>query len=261
MSLMYNSKNDTILTLDQLHNVPLPKALGARHRPYPFGHFVEQVKESLAIEGIEVDHEEYAVQKDNMRFFGMMQIQPKPLEGEYISAKDFALTLGLRGSHDQRIPRGLALGSQVMVCSNLCFSGNLGVFKTKQTTNIGYRLPSLIRDAVALIPQQSERQQIMFDTYKQYDMKRSWGDAALANMVRIGALSSSQFGTALHEWDKPSYNEHAEHGEEDGFTAWRLLNATTQALKPSGDTANMNTVQERSIKVTNFINEIVGFDY
>nr|MBS0019438.1 hypothetical protein [Gammaproteobacteria bacterium] len=49
--------------------------------------------------------------------------------------------VGLRGSYDQTLPRGLAVGSRVFVCDNLAFSGEVTI-KTKQTTFIGQRLPS-----------------------------------------------------------------------------------------------------------------------
>lgn len=253
MSLMYDSKNDTILTLDQLHDVKTPAPRGRFHQPYPFAEFVDEIKHSMGLIGIKAEHEEYAIQKDGQRFFGLMSLAPD-LEGEYISSSDWALTLGVRGAHDQSIPRGIALGSQVLVCSNLCFSGNLGVFRTKQTLNISSRLPQLIRDAVNNIPGQAAKQRDIYDTYKGFEMKPRWGDAALVEMHRRNALSSSQLGHAIKEWDSPSYKEHA----ENGYTAWRLLNACTQALKPTGDNANMNVIQDRSMRVSSFINEIAG---
>lgn len=251
MSLMYDSKVDTVMSRHMIERLPVPEARGAFHHPVGFGEYIGQVHEALDIEGIEVANEEYAVRKDGQRFFGMMTIEPK--EGELIKATDWQLTLGLRGSHDQRIPRGLALGSNVLVCSNLCFHGELGVFKTKQTTNIQHRLPTLIRTAIAQIPQMAARQEAEYEAYKNYVLAPRAGDAALVEIHRRGGLSAAQLGKAIKEWDKPSYDEHGELGH----TAWRLFNACTEALKPGGDNANMNTVQERSQIATQFITQDV----
>ena len=253
-NLMYNSKNDTLITRSEMADLPLPQAMGRFHQPYSFSEYVEQVHEALDIEGLMAGTEEYAIQKDGQRMFGLMTIEPKPLEGELISASDWNLTMGIRGSHDQRIPRGITLGSQVIVCSNLCFGGNIGTFNTKQTTNIRYRIPSLIRNAVAQIPELAHNLEAQYDTYRNFEMKPRWGDAALVEIHRRGGLAAPQLARAIAEWDRPSHEEHA----ENGYSAWRLMNACTEALKPTGNQGNMNLVQDRSHKVTAFINEIAG---
>jgi len=252
--LMYNNSSDQIITRNEMKLLPLPEARGRFHQPYPFSAFVEQVHEALDIEGIVANDEEYVIQKDGNRLFGLMTIESKALEGQLITADDWKLTLGLRGSHDQKIPRGLVLGTQVLVCSNLCFNGNLGTFNTKQTLNIGSRIPALIRDAVSRIPETAHKQELQFDAYRNFEMKPRWGDAALVEIHRRGGLTSPQLGRAIQEWDVPAHSEHA----EQGYSAWRLLNACTEALKPTGTQGNMNTVQDRSQRVTGFLNEVVG---
>lgn len=250
--LMYNSATDTFTRRADINLIETPAAKGRFHNPYPFSDFADEVEFALNKNGLQVLSEEYAITKDDNRMFGMMEIAP--ISGELITADDWKLTVGLRGSHDQRIPRGIALGSQVMVCSNLCFHGNIGTFKTKQTTNIAKRLPVLIQDAVARIPQLAEFQQRKFDAYKNHDFKPRWGDAAIVELMRRGAFTAAQVSRAVKEWDVPSYDEHGELG----YNVWRLFNASTEALKPTGNVVNMNNVQERSQKVAQFMNEIVG---
>jgi glycerol-3-phosphate responsive antiterminator len=59
--------------------------------------------------------------------------------------------VGIRGSYDQSMSRMLGVGSRVFVCDNMAFSTEVSI-ATKQTTNIGSRLPGLMRAAVAQIP-------------------------------------------------------------------------------------------------------------
>lgn len=250
--LMYNPAQDVITNRAQLAQLETPAARGRFHQPYPFDSYVDEVEFALNQNGIEVVSEEYAVTKDDNRMFGMMEIAPK--EGQLITADDWKLNLALRGSHDERIPRGIALGTSVMICSNLCFSGNLGTFKTKQTLNIAQRLPAMINEAVSRIPELAESQERKFEAYKNYNLRSRIGDAALVEMHRQGGLTSAQLGKAIAEWDKPTYDEHGELGD----TVWKLFNASTEALKPTGDRVNMNTILERSIIVSNFMDRLVG---
>lgn len=252
-TLMYSRKNDTLMTYGQLANLPTPKPLGRFHHPYPFKDYVTDIYEALDHSRLEVREEQYAVTNDNQRLFGLMEIGPQAGSGELISSEDWAITLGLRGSHDQRIPRGLVLGTHVMVCSNLCFHGDVASFTTKQTLNIASRLPTLIKDAVRRIPDMALDQEQVFNQMKAYGVDPADGDNVLVDLYRIGAFSSPQLTRAIDQWHSPDYPEHA----EDGWNAWRLFNACTEALKPTGTSTNMHLVEQRSRKVSEYIEQRV----
>lgn len=255
--LMYSTENDRPISRDQLAMIPTPEGRGRFHHPYPFGDYVEDVALALDRSGIEILGEEYAVTKDHQRMFGVMEIGAKPLEGELITADEWKLLVGVRGSHDQKVQRGIVLGSSVMVCSNLCFGGNIGKLNTKQTTNIGLRLPGLIRNAVAQIPQMAERQERVYDAYHNTNLNARGGDAALVEIYRRDGLSSAQLGRAIHEWHEPTHQEHT----AEGWSAWRLMNSVTESLKPSGSHVNMELVAHRTQVTSKFLDEVCGIDF
>ena len=176
--------------------------------------------------------------------FGMMVIG---------NGADYQLTLGIRGSHDQSVPRGMALGTNVLVCSNLCFSGELFTGKVKQTTHASDRIYNMIDEGVGAIPDAIRTQNEIFDEYKQRKLSKSHADQLILNAFRRHALTGSQLAVAIKEYDNPSYPEHRENGE-----LWKLFNAFTQALKPSGEHANMNTVMQRTQIITKMLNEYLG---
>jgi hypothetical protein len=255
---MYSATDDQLITRDQLAMIPTPRALGRFHNPYPFGQYIEDVDHALGLNGIKIINEEFAVTKDHGRMFGVMEIgSAKPLEGELITSDEWSLLVGVRGAHDQKIQRGLVLGSSVMVCSNLCFSGNVGSIKTKQTTNIAARLPGLIRDAVAKIPELAHRQERVYDAYHDKELRPRGGDAALVEIYRRDGMSSAQLGRAIHEWHEPTHGEH----EADGWTAWRLMNSVTESLKPTGHTFNQDTMVQRTQVTSKFLDEICHIDF
>jgi len=249
--LMYDARNDVIMTRKQMGHLDTPAPLGNRHRPVPFVDFIEMVDHSLSSHGLEIIHEEFAIAENHNRMFGMMEIGAK--SGDLIRDDDWSIFLGLRGAHDYSVPRAIALGSNVMCCSNLCFHGNLGVFSTKQTTNILTRLPSLVDTAVSQIPEAAEKQQLTFDGLRNFQMKQKDGDAALVELLRRGGLAGGQMARAVQEWDRPSYEEHA----EQGFTAWRLLNACTEAVKPQSEAGvSMDTINHKTQIQSDFVNEL-----
>lgn len=239
-NLMYSARNDTLVSRGMMANMITPPPMGRFHSPYPFAQYVDDVELALHNSGIRIDGEEYAVTNDGQRMFGIMEISA--LEGDLITADDWKLTLGLRGSHDQRIPRGLVLGTQVMVCSNLCFHGNVAQFATKQTTGISARLPELIRGAVQRIPEMATEQEAKFDRMRNHGFAANKGDNVLVDIYRAGGFSSPQLTRAIDQWHEPDHDEHA----AQGFSAWRLFNAATEALKPTGATTNMVTIEQRS---------------
>lgn len=242
MSLLYSNQTDMKIERDQLDYLPEPEKMGRFHRPYPFAEYIDDIHAALRVNNIVVSDEEYVIQKDAQRLFGMMVIESE--------ARDFQLTLGVRGSHDQSIPRGIALGSNVLVCSNLCFSGELFTGKAKQTVHNGDRILDMIDAAVRTIPVAAYKQQQQFDAMKAADfMHPGDADSIMIEAFKRGALSGAQLGVAIKEYDKPSYAEHGHAGD-----MWRLFNAFTQAIKPRGQGVDMNGIVRKTQIISNIMN-------
>lgn len=253
-NLLYSQAN---ISHNELSLLPTPAALGAFHHPYGFGNYVDDIKEALDINGLVVNDEEFEVTHDNQRLFGVLEVAAK--SGDLITADEWKLLVGLRGSHDQSIQRGLSIGSQVLVCSNLCFNGNIGTVNTKQTTNIESRLPGLVRQAVSLVPELAYNQETQFNAYKALELSPRHGDAALVELYRRGAFTPAQLGRAVAEWDQPSHEDHKEADAGNRtWSGWRLFNASTEALKPTGQVVSNELIRQRSERISGFLNEVVG---
>lgn len=253
MSHLMYCKEDSLVTYDQLAAVPTPNGQGAFHQPVGYGDFLDLIKHRLGTAGIDILNEEYVTANEGGRFFGTLELGVSGLQSEGMS-----IVLGVRGSHDQSIPRGVCIGNQVIVCSNLCFSGDIANVSTKQTTNIWQRLPGLVGRAVDQIPQLADREVRRAHAYQDHKFNSPrHGDAALVAMLRLGALTPPQLDRAVKEWDNPSFEEHGRFGD----SAWKLINAVTESQKPTGATINMDTVRERTTKATKFMDEVVGIDW
>ena len=253
--LLYSTAaGDIAVNRQSLAAVPTPEPMGQFHKPIPFAEHVEVVEKSLDRHGLRIASEEFAVTKGQDSFFGVIEVEAK--EGQLITADEWRMLIGLRGSHNQRIPAGMVVGSQVMVCSNLCFSGSVGNWSTRQTTNAWDRMIPMIDDSVDRIHELADEQERRVVHYKEKSLSPRAGDALLMDMMRKDILSGSMAKRAQQEWDEPTYPEHA----ADGFNAWRLLNAVTEAQKPSGNHYNPNQIANRTVEATRMLDYQSNFE-
>lgn len=240
----------------ELASLPIPAAKGPRHLVRPFIDDITLVHDYLGAEGIIVEDEGYGITLDAdkmpARFFGLIQARV----GNYDGRDGYSLMIGLRGSYNQTLARALAVGSRVMVCDNLAFSGEIDL-STKQTTNIAARFPAMLEAAIGQIPLLAEHQAIRFEAYRNQTLSKAQGDHLLIELVRKDALAPSYLNRAIREWDSPRHDEHA----TEGRTMWRLHNAVTEAIKPVNiDRAAVPTTWDRTRTMTQLFDETIGFD-
>lgn len=260
-TLLYNSATDIKVERDYLANLQTPSPMGSRHAPYPFHAFATDTVDAIERAGFTIEAEDYAITKDEQRMFGLLNVS-RPVVSSAAAVLDapsfgvpalrkpkWNLLVALRGAHDQSISRGLAIGSRVMVCSNLCFHGDLGNWASKQTTNIAQRIPEMVSDAVSGLDNAGHKLTVDFDAFNAKQITRDAGDRVLLDIYRSGGFSASQMGRAVDDWDNCSVEEHTANGRN----LWWLFNSATHALKPTGANTNHGDIQRRSTVVYNKI--------
>jgi len=112
------------LTREQLALVPTPLGT-ATHRPIPHAEVVNALVDTLELRKIGVTAEEYAVSKDGMNMFGVMEID------QGMQGARFAL--GIRNSNSKQFRLAVTVGYRVFVCENLAFSGDYSPVLAKHT--------------------------------------------------------------------------------------------------------------------------------
>ena len=259
--LLYDSDHDQLITRQEMRHIPVPPPMGPRHHPYSFADFADNTVNAIERAGYSVTDEEFAVQKDGMRVFGILKVSNSPdvspavptlASSENVPAlykPKWNLVVGVRGSNDQSVSRGLVIGSQVMVCSNLCFSGDLGKWNRKQTTNVESDMPDIIRRAVDQLDRKNDELTVNFDAFNAAKVDRDGGDRILMDILRGGGFSASQFERAVEHWDRlpADLEEHSANGR----TLWWLFNACTHGLKPTGRNSNHNDKAHQSAIIYN----------
>lgn len=126
MDGLIRAHGEDLVTREQLALVPTPEAT-ATHKPIPHIEVVRALVETLGFRHIGVHAEQFAVSKDGMKLFAIMELETT------FSGCRFAL--GLRTSNDKSLALGITVGYRVMVCSNLAFYGNYTPVLKKHTKN------------------------------------------------------------------------------------------------------------------------------
>jgi len=229
-----------------LLDVQMPNATRS-YQPVAYSYFADLIEDRLYDHGFKFGEQAHALNHEGQQYFGMAELK----NGDTM-ADDWALVAGWRTSTDKSIANCFVVGSQVFVCDNLAFSGEVQIGR-KHTTGVLRDLPDMITNAVkrtgALAISQNER----YAGYKEVGMKDAVVNHTIVQMFRQGIMSSSRIGKVVNEYYEPS---HVEHLDPNGNrTNWTLFNAATEALKKSG----LNQLPQRTIKLHNLMDRATEY--
>jgi hypothetical protein len=204
------------LTRLQLAAVPTPLGT-ATHRPVPHVEVVEALVETLSFRHIGVVTEEYAVSKDGMKMFGVLDLDT--------GMPGCRFSIGVRNSHDRSMRLAAVVGVRVLVCENMAFSGDFQPVLAKHSKHFS------LQNALSIGVDQMQRN---FDGMrKQVD---AWRESQLsdtaAKLIIYRAFVESDLEVPKH-LARPVHDLyfHPQHEEFQSRTLWSLSNAFTSAFK------------------------------
>lgn len=208
-----------LATLDEVSAIEAPPPDGVWH---PISHRALYDQVVLALNGLNmrVEAEQHALAKEGQRYFGLLQI------GNCHKNEDYAYVCGIRGSLDKSYAAGLSFGSQVFVCDNLAFTGEITIAR-KYTTYIERDLPILASRAVGQLSSRWHDMDRRFEAYKAKELDEPSVNDLMIRALDAGAITCQQIPHVLKEWRHPRHPEFEQCGE----TVWRLFNAVTEVAK------------------------------
>lgn len=212
--------------------------------PIPHMDFVGQVEKALAASNMRVVEEAHSLTKEGNRYFGLLQVANCQKTSD-----DYSYVLGLRNSHDKSFPAGLVVGSQVFVCDNLAFSGEIRIAR-KHTRYIMDDLPQLTNNAVGLLAEKWTVMSDRIERYKTTELTDRDVHDFVVRSVDAGAAVLNQLPAILKEWRTPRHPEFAQ-----AKNAWRLFNAYTEIGKAS----SLSLLPKRTITLHGLMDAQVGF--
>lgn len=204
------------LTRQQLAAVPTPLGT-ATHRPVPHAEVVEALVETLSFRHIGVVQEEYAVSKDGMKLFGVLDLDT--------GIPGCRFSIGIRNSHDRTMRLACVCGVRVLVCENMAFSGDFQPVLAKHSKN--FSLQNALSIGVDEMQRNFEPMRRQVETWKQSQLS---DEAAKLTIYRAFIESDLEVPRHLARPVHDLYFRPA-HPEFEPRTLWSLSNAFTSAFK------------------------------
>ncbi len=238
-----------------LNAVQMPASTDT-YAPLAYADFVDTVEDRLGDIGFRFGETAFAVNYRRTRRDGAL-LPEDPTQSKFFGIAELlsnnnsdvnALVVGLRSSLDQSLAPSVAFGSQVFVCDNLSFTGEV-IIKRKQTSYCRRDITTMITDAVGKVSVMREHQEMRFEHYQTAQLRGHKPDALITELYRRGVVNASRMGKVIEEWDEPSH-------DFGGRTAWRMFNAVTEALKG----APVFEMPKRTIELQNLMDEASGFE-
>lgn len=165
---------------------------------------------------------------------------------------DWSTVVGIRNSHDKSMSAGLVCGSGVLVCDNLCFSGEIKIGR-KHTVNVMRELPQMIHDAVSKVAPMQDSQTERIQAYKSCRLDESATYPLLVKACDNGVINDAKVMQVPREWRTPSFDEFAQDS-----TVWRLWNAFTETLKPRENGHDLWTMPNKTIALHRILDQACG---
>lgn len=234
-----------------LSKVETPKPTKS-HTPIAHHELVDMTRKAIGDAGLEIINEEHGLSHGSQRYFGGFALTGQPVMADGViqrecNSKDRQLVLGLRNSHDKSLAAGIAVGNQMLVCDNLCFSSDVTLAR-KHTTYIMNDLYNRITSAISQVTSHWTAMENRIEKYKNTEVKD-------ASKLVLDLFNDKVFGNkravdALQEFHNPR------HEEFKGGSLWTLYNAVTESLKGIGShdisnrTMRMQSVFDRSADFT-----------
>jgi hypothetical protein len=204
------------LTRQQLVAVPTPTGT-ATHLPVAHAEVVEALVETLGFRHIGVVKEEFAVSKDGMKMFGVLDLDT--------GMPGCGFSIGIRNSHDKSMRLAMVVGVRVFVCENMAFSGEFQPVLAKHSKHFS------LQNALSIGVDQMQRN---FDGMRK--QVESWRESQIsdvsAKLIIYRAFVESDLDVPKH-LARPVHDLYfsPQHEEFQPRTLWSLSNAFTSAFK------------------------------
>lgn len=212
---LMNHRGAREVTLNELTTIEAPPPTDTW---FPISHFDvwQAVHATLRSAGYEVEKQQFSLARDNHRFFGVLDLQNRIIDG-------ISLAVGIRNSTDKSFPIGMCCGQRVFCCDNLAFTSEIVI--SKKHTRFGEeRYREGISKAVASLGQYQAAQAEWIDRLRSRRLTREEADSIILRSYEEELISVRTLPLVINEWRKPSYDDFHEK------TGWSLWNAFTHAL-------------------------------
>lgn len=204
-----------IVEREELGKVPLPPATSTWY-PVSHLHVVEKVETALQQSGFVVEREQFALTRNDARFFGTIDLRSPIVPG-------VSMAVGIRNSNDKSLPLAFAAGSRVFVCDNLAFNSEI-VIARKHTRFGDQRFTEAVARAVQSLQQFQQAEGKRISRFQGTEISNIEAESLMLRSYERGIVSHRLLPRLIEEWRNPGFAEFQPR------TLWSLFNAHTAVL-------------------------------
>jgi len=207
-------------TFAEVAQVAVPESTST-YKPVSYADAIDFMKDTaLDALGLDIKSESYGLNKAGDQLFARITLDT--------GDDDQGLSIGLRQSYNKSLALGVAVGSNVFVCDNLCFSGDAFKVIRRNTLNVWTDFTRLVGEQVNQALTSYGKLKEQTDRMKATPCHEQRGYALLGVAIGHGLLTPNQASVAFGDWATPRHEEFAERN------VWGLYNAVTEGLKKGG---------------------------
>lgn len=212
------------------------------YQPIAHTTLLNHVEREMSASGMEIVNERHFLNRDGGHYFAQLE-----LAGVH---SDYCSFVGVRNSHLGDMAAGMAMGTRVFICDNLCFSGDV-VINRKHSRFIQRDLPQLIAGGVATLGYARATQEERVEHYKYSPLLQSDAEHAFIRLLELGAIGRSP-RTAWDQWRDPK-----EQRWGSNPTAWKFMNVITNGWT-SAPTSSL--LVNRSKLLNSVLDQVTEFE-
>src|SRR6516162_9701353 len=204
------------ITRAELADVSTPPTT-TTHVPVPHVAVVEGLVDTLSRRHIGVVGEEYAVSKDGMEMFGVIDLET--------SFDGCRFAIGIRNANNKRFRLSCTVGLRVFVCHNLAFHGDYSPVLAKHSKN--FSLEDSLSIGVDRMQRNFEPMRRQVEAWRAQQLSTAAAKLTIYRAFIEGNLDiPKHLARRVHElYFTP------QHHEFESRTMWSLSNAFTSAFK------------------------------
>jgi hypothetical protein len=220
--------------------VPTPEATET-FQPIPHNALICSVENNLRASGLTIGTQAHALTKDGQRYFGLMEVVS--------DQEDYSWVMGIRNSHDKTFPASVVAGSQVFVCDNLSFNGEVKLSR-RHTRYILRDITLLVQRAIGKLFNAWHHQDARIKAYKQTAIDDPTAHHLVVSAMDVGVCGNRLIPDVLEEWRRPRHKQFEERH------VWSLFNAFTECLK-----GNLDKLPARTEALHALLDGYVGISF
>ena len=223
-------------TLDNLINVPLPQET-ATYKPVEHRALVDMLGEHLDKNNLSIQRERYSSNRWGTQMFAEYSLS--------LGDEEKTAAVGIRNSYDKSMAVGMCAGSQVVVCSNMMFNGDI-VTQRKHTGSVSADIGELLDRLVESIPRIYRSVESDIEKFKTVPIDDThashiYGDLFMNHQV----MDTDELNRAIRYWQKPTHG----FGKDTLFDFYQTVNQALKGTHPS-------TALQRFTKLHDYLSEV-----